>query len=172
MWCQAAKFYVRLCSAQVKFSQVLLDDLIKNLFVRRAELIVRNFARRYPSDVAMFNLLRNALCNDSIEQRKMYRDVRVIMDDIRENISDDNSNGKLFPAFAYERLLFCFSRLDLSPDELPQEPSCFVCRPTADHKSVALPNECGYYFCHKSLPFGKGTKTSIGIADTIRSAMF
>ena len=121
--------------------------------ISRAELIVRDLARRDPLDIVVFQLLRFALCYCSVEQRQMHRQIRILMDHIHKDITNSQRHRKLFSTLADKGLLFGFPWLNLTANKLPEEATRLVRRALADHEFIALPNEGGYYFYHKSIVF-------------------
>jgi len=126
---------------------------LQYFLIRRAELIVRYFARHNPFDIVMFQFLWFSFGDGGVEQREMYRQVGIFVDNIHKHITDEQSHGKLFLTLTNERLFLRLARLHLATNKLPQKPSRLVRRPLADHEFIFVPYQGCYYFYHRSIVF-------------------
>ena len=132
-------------------AQALIANLCKYFFVCWAEVIIWYFTRRYPSDIVMFQLLRFSIGNGGVEQRQMYRQVGIFVDDVHKHVTNRQSHGEFFLTLANERLFLRLARLNLAANKLPQKPSRLVRRTLADHEFIFVPYQCCYYFGHVTL---------------------
>ena len=55
---------------------------------------------------------------------------------------------QFFPTFPHEGIFLCFPQLHFAAYKFPQQSSCLMSRTLANQKTVTIPNEGRYHFCH------------------------
>ena len=104
----------------------------------------------------MLKHLRLALGDRGVKKRKVNGDIRILVHKLREHIAHGHLDCQLLHAFSHECLLPGLAFFDLAADKFPQQTSCLMRRPAADHEPAVFPYErrCDLCNIHHTIYLG------------------
>ena len=129
-------------------ARIHLCDTPEDLLVGGAEIILRDLCGGDPADVVVLKLLRDSLGYGGAEESQMHRNIGVAVHHLHKNLPHVHGDVQLLAALAHQRLLFCLTGLYFAAYKLPEQSTRLVLGSLTYHKSVFVPYEGRYYFCH------------------------